>query len=186
MGKLIFISGISGTGKSTIGRLLTSFLSNAIWIDQDLFYKFKKPKIKSPYGDLDNWDDDDSIDYQQFENRILSAKKQYDHVIVTGFALRHYLLPHINPDYHFLFTFLLPVTDENNINYIIRARQQSKNFNTQLKKDKDMWMVIHVVWPYYLKTLLYIDNLYIIKVLDSDYQYIDKFKLVNDILNIIS
>lgn len=50
--KLIFIHGISSSGKSTIGKLLEKVLGLSHWIDQDTFYLSDKPKVSFDNEDV--------------------------------------------------------------------------------------------------------------------------------------
>jgi len=183
MGKLIFLHGCSGlAGKSTIGALLQQHLTNAAWIDQDVYYKKVKPCITINDKQVQNWDCDDAVDYTQFVHDIVQLQKTHDYVIVTGFALRRYLL-HIQPDLGFLLE--CGLSSQVQIDKMIAARQQSKNINSLEKRERDKQMVSSVVYPYYQETLQYIDYDYIIPVWRYDGQRLSKDDIVVVILKLI-
>jgi adenylate kinase family enzyme len=155
-GKLIFIHGISGSGKSTIGKELYTRLHNSVWIDQDQFYRKEKPLItftnddNSIYYTTSNWDSEEAIDFESLRAKINELRYKFSYVIVTGFALRLHLL-RLKADYSFLLVF--NVSDKKAIEIVTKTRMESKQFNTSEKVEKDYWMVRKVVWPFYLDTL---------------------------------
>ena len=155
-GKLIFIHGVSGSGKSTIGKELCSTFNNSVWIDQDQFYHKEKPLITFTNDDNTlfytetNWDSEEAIDFQSFREKINELRYKFNYVIVTGFALRLHLL-RLKADYSFLLVF--NVSDEKAIEIVTKTRMESKRFNTLEKIEKDYWMVRKAVWPFYLDTL---------------------------------
>lgn len=179
MGKLIFIHGISTSGKSLIGRELNKILKDSILIDQDEFYVKNKPLITFSNGKISytasNLDCDEAIDYVTFKNVIHYNLQLFEYVIVTGFALRSNLL-NINSDYSILL-------ENNNINRIIKGRQQSKGYQDE-KAEKDKWMVIKIIYPYYLETLSKIQYDYKIPVYVNN-KRVNKLFILNYILHII-
>src|SRR3990172_12989284 len=71
---IIGISGISGAGKSTVAKILAERY-NGLYVDQDSFYKRKKPMITLSNGIIKpNWDHEDALDIQQM-NKDLRYKK---------------------------------------------------------------------------------------------------------------
>lgn len=193
LGKLIFINGITSTGKTTIGKLLVvqQQLKNSFLIDQDSFYKHNKPLITLTDSEnqkftTSNWDCDEAIDFTSLNITIKCKLAQYDYVIVTGFALKSNLIT-IIPDFSFLLTHSnnsIELTADFIQQNIIETRRQSKGFKG-LKADRDEIMVKNVIWPYYLETLTNLYNYHIIAVY-RDNKRIDKTIILKQILDIVS
>jgi hypothetical protein len=161
-GTLIFLHGISGSGKTFIGKELTNRLPDSVCIDQDDFYRKEKPLITFSIGGsifsgedrnsftVENWDSEESIDFEIFRNTIATSVMTYKYVIVTGFALRSHLMQ-MKADYSFLLKFDLDPNET--VNLIASLRSKTKKFETKEKQEKDYGMIIKVVWPFYLQTL---------------------------------
>lgn len=169
---LIYLHGVSSSGKSTIANELLNHLENAIVIDQDTFYKKEKPIITFQGDKLyktANWDTAEAIDFIQFNQKIKNALNSYNYVIVTGFALRDVYMQ-LKADV----SILLNIGDEA-INKITKARLTSKGYKGD-KAIKDYYMVEQVVLPYYQETLKNITYQYIINVFDNER------RLLNDLV----
>jgi shikimate kinase len=164
-GILIFLHGVSTSGKTFIGKELANKLPDSICIDQDTFYRKEKPMITFSVGGsifsgedrktftVENWDSEESIDFEALRNNVNDSLTKYKYVIVTGFALRQRLMQ-MNADYSFLLKFNLDSNET--VNRIATLRSETKKFeitkNTE-KREKDYGMIIHSVWPFYLQTL---------------------------------
>lgn len=84
---LYLISGLSGTGKTTLGRYAANLLG-AQFIDQDTFYRKEKPLVVLSNGiRTRNWDCIEAIDWEKMETEVLNALEQ-SYVVLVGFALR--------------------------------------------------------------------------------------------------
>ncbi len=157
---LIYLHGVSSSGKSTIANALVNKLPNAMVIDQDSFYKKIKPTVTFKGDQMyttTNWDTVESIDFNQLNDTITKALNCYHYVIVTGFALRDQYV--IKPN----LSILLDIGG-NPIKKIALARQVSKGY----RGKKDWYMVEEVVYPYYLETLQHITIDYKISVYDGE------------------
>ncbi len=103
--KFIAISGISGAGKTTVGKELQKRLTAkgypTVHIDQDAYYRKDKPKIMLSTGVVrSNWDSLEALDSDRMNDdidRLLTGTESF--LIVTGFALRDDVLRH-RPDLH--------------------------------------------------------------------------------------
>lgn len=193
-GILIFIHGISGSGKSTIGKELLDKLPDSIWIDQDTFYRKNKPlitfhlsvndnegkEILSNNITVENWDCEEAIDFWSFRNKIKKDLMVYKYVIVTGFALREKCM-WMKADYSFLLDFDMEPTET--LKLITKIRSETK-FKTEEKKHRDYWMIREVVLPFYTQTLKEIQKSKTITVYDSMGR-IDKSIIVNKIMDVI-
>jgi len=188
---LIFLHGVSSSGKSLIGKELSNRIPNSVWIDQDTFYHKEKPLITFNstgsifsgedvvYFTEENWDSEESIDFKSFRNTIKSYLITRKYVIVTGFALREDLMK-MKADYSFLLKF---DADPNKIiDLITTFRSETKKFKTTEKQGKDYWMVRRVVWPFYLQTLQKIQSSQTVCVYD-DKGRINKDVIINKIIN---
>lgn len=162
---LIYLHGVSTSGKSTIGSALSKQLTNAIHIDQDTYYKSVKPMVTFE-GDksyvTSNWDTVMAIDFDHFNLVIVKAIEQYSWVIVSGFAMHDELMT-LKPDV----SFLLDYNINNPMDKISEQRKISKEYSGE-KEEKDYWIVRKVLWPYYQETLKKISYDYNIKMFKED------------------
>lgn len=139
---IITLVGISGTGKTTLGKILAKEL-NYDYIDLDDFYFPNKPKVRlSDNSVVNNWDTLESINLKEFREKVLESPRN---LVIGGFALVDQILP-IKP----IFTICLEAghTETEIINRTINARKSSKGF-TDEKAKRDELMVREVVYPYY-------------------------------------
>lgn len=145
MQSIIAISGISGAGKSTIGKLLADRI-NAVFIDQDWFFKSDiENVILSNGSSVKNYDSDQSIDIEKFNTAISEHKKNNHTIIISGFALRDYFFCEENkPNVHFhiIIPTLLSFT----------SRLTTKPFSEKRKID-EAFLFYEYVYPYYEETI---------------------------------
>ncbi len=175
---LIYLHGVSSSGKSTIGNALLNHLNNAILIDQDTYYKKIKPVVTfqgDQFYRTSNWDTTDAIDFDTFNHHIENAMNQYSYVIITGFALQDQYMT-LKPT----LSILLDI-GTNPIDKIAKARQISKNYKGE-KAVRDFYMVQEVVYPYYQETLQNITG-YKVQVYDDQRRPLDE--IVNEILEFV-
>lgn len=86
MAKLILISGISRSGKSTLAKRLSIDLPNTLVLPQDEFVLSKEqlPRIK----DRIDWERPVSIDWVRLKKVLNESQSEYDFIILEGiFAL---------------------------------------------------------------------------------------------------
>ena len=187
-GKLIFIHGCSSVGKSFIGRALQFKLEESILIDQDSFFKKDKPLVtiivNGQDASVSNYDCDEAIDYDKFTSHIKLALGVYKYVIVTGFALRNYLVK-CTPDYGFILFLGCEHDMQKTTEKIIKQRRISKKFATQEKIDRDAAMVNQVVLPYFSNTLAHLDCKYHIDVFDGHGDRVSCKDILNIMLGVI-
>lgn len=201
--KLIFIHGISSSGKSTIGKLLEKVLGLSHWIDQDTFYLNDKPKVSFDNEDANsttctqqqkiytgsNWDCIESIDFDALRYSIIASLCCYEYVIVTGFALRQKEL-NLTADYSFVLSFDFGITDvadnvSNLETFVTETRKISKKITDNDKQEKDYWMVRKVVHPFYMETLTKIQQSTNICVYRNQ-ERVDARIIVDDILSYVN
>lgn len=156
-GKLIFIHGVSSSGKSTIGKMLNTLLENSNWIDQDTFYNESKPRVTF-VNDTENrtytgsnWDCIKAINFESLKDAVTMSMSMHDYTIVTGFALREKEISPSVADYSFLLNF--EGTESEIVNAISENRKISKKFVDTYTQEKDYWMVRKIVYPFYVETL---------------------------------
>lgn len=190
--RLIFLHGASGVGKTTIGNLLSQKLENSVVIDQDSFYKKKKPTIEYTIDEQDqdgepiiikekNYDTIDAIDMEELDKKITECLESYSYVIVTGFALRLNSLKN-KPDINILIDYGV---DPDKAKLIMsESRQKSKGYKDE-KAEKDKIRIEKVVWPYYEETLKCIGNVQIIPAFNEDGR-INARKIVKQIIKFIN
>jgi len=161
--KLVYIHGITTSGKSTIGNLLHKKLLNlnhkVSLIDQDTFYLKEKPNVIFTNNNIKytqpNWDCIESVDFDKLNKQIKQVLKKNDYVIVTGFALWFMNDELPKPDINILLNY----NSKELINEIIRKRVISKFKNSsEERKQIDTYMVKKVVVPFYDETLKHIGN----------------------------
>jgi len=140
---MIAISGISGAGKSTIGKLLAVKL-NAIFIDQDWFATGSKQRCKLSNGEeFINYDCDESFNIKNF-NDALSANK-HKTIVIAGFNLRYHLFYLENkPTIHIHINIPKELS--------LLTRLSIKPFS-EARKNKEILVFNEYVYPYYEETL---------------------------------
>lgn len=159
--EIIGITGVSGSGKTTVGKRLAEILDYQ-FIDLDEFFLPNKPKIILSNGkERSNWDSLQSIDISAFQNKI----KQYKKVIVVGFALIDRIFP-IKPKC----TIWLKtgINKEVVIERCIENRIKSKKIDNKEKQEEDELMVREVVYPNFLLYLSLTTISIIISVYEND------------------
>jgi uridine kinase len=165
----IAISGISGSGKSTIGQALATTL-NLTYVDQDSYFIPQKPSITMSDGSMvKNWDCMDALDIHSLKHTIIQLAP--NGLILVGFALRDEVFPFPPTCHIHLSTGSLK---SQIIERSIASRQQSKG-----AKRIDELMVREVVYPFYQDTISKSTIDYIIEVYKDD----DSRKTVNEIMN---
>lgn len=140
MHPLYVISGISGSGKTTIGKEVAMKVG-ATFIDQDWYFVDKKPQVTLSNGMIvSNYDCLEAID-PNFSNDIAQKLKLYP-IVLVGFALSRNMLP-VPPIIHI---HLVTSDNDNELEMrCLQARSQAKTVNP----IKDLLMVKEVVIPFY-------------------------------------
>jgi adenylate kinase family enzyme len=143
----LVISGISGSGKSTVGRYLSKEL-NMPYLDLDEFYLPQKPIVTLSSGrKIKNWDTFESLDFSMLDFIIHDRMTNSGNLIFTGFAMRDEIFSgNLIPDCHIHLS--TGKNKEEIIDRCIAARKQSKNLS-----DVDELVVKELVYPFYVETL---------------------------------
>lgn len=151
--KVCMISGLSGTGKTTIGKAFVenktkSEVFDWIFVDQDSYYKQPKPEIILSSGiKAKNWDCLDAIDWDRLNidiNNYLNRKN----VMLVGFAL---ITEKLNFPIHKHIHLVYGTNDD--IKICCENRRKSKNLTCVEQMIKDEMMVKEIVFPFYALTL---------------------------------
>ena len=136
---IIAISGISGAGKSTIGKILAKKL-NAIFIDQDWFNGGNKQQATLSNGYIvTNYDCDNVSNIKNFNDAISSNK--HDNLVVVGYNLRNYFFNEQNkPTVHF--NIIIPKE------LSLETRLATKSFSDERRANEKLYFDEYL-YPYY-------------------------------------
>ena len=140
---IIAISGISGAGKSTIGKMLAKKL-NAEFIDQDWFNSGNKQQATLSNGYIvTNYDCDDVFNIKNFNDAISSNK--HNTLVIVGYNLRHYFFFEGNkPTIHF--NIMIPKE------LSLETRLSIKPFSDERRANEKLFFNEYL-YPYYQDTL---------------------------------
>lgn len=82
MTKIVLISGVSRSGKSTLAQKLCKDLSNAVILHQD---KFVLPADQLPYiKDQIDWERPETIDWKTLKKGISESQSSKEYIIIEG------------------------------------------------------------------------------------------------------
>ena len=143
-GKLVFLSGLSGTGKTTIGKAFVEKYKDEGWIfkDQDDFFRDEKPKVTLSNGSVkSNWDCKEALDFQAINEWLYEHRDE--NVMFVGFAL----IPKwvfIEPTVYIDLSY-----DGDYDERCIENRKKSKGYEGK-KAEDDILMVKEVIMPFYI------------------------------------
>jgi len=161
---IIAISGISGAGKSTIGKMLAQKL-NAAFIDQDWFISGNKQQavLSNDYV-VNNYDCDNAFNTQNFNDAISSNK--HNKIIIVGYNLRdHFFNDENNPTIHFNITIPKELS--------LKTRLSIKQFSNERRKKEELYFNEYL-YPYYEETLKYSKiNYFIDGIVNNERKTID-------------
>jgi hypothetical protein len=144
---VIFISGLHpGSGKTKISKnIKRDFKINYI-NQKDYSKKNYKKKVKLPNGkEVINWDSDESIDWDKFNNDIKKYKKKG--VIVNGISFNNEKVK-IKPDFHIH----LSISKKNNLIKRKELIEKDKKYSS-LDFEEIKLIMNQLTYPYYLETL---------------------------------
>ena len=172
---IIAISGISGAGKSTIGKILAKKL-DAAFIDQDWFNNSNKQQATLSNGYVvTNYDCDNASNIKNFNDAISSNK--HNVVIVVGYNLRDSFFNKENkPTIHF--NIIIPKE------LSLETRLSTKSFSDERRSNEKLFFNEYL-YPYYEDTLSNLKvNHYIDGVVDNERETIEN--IIDYILNKLS
>lgn len=144
MKSLYVISGISGSGKTTIGSsVVKEFGPDFVFLDQDVFYTGKCDRVKLSNGaDVKNWDTFTALDIERMKATVSDYLKTVN-VVLVGFALPEDALP-CKADVH---VHLVTADNKRDLeDRCIKARKLSK---PAVDHDNDVLTVKELVVPFY-------------------------------------
>ena len=152
MYKIYLLSGLSGTGKTTLGLEFIKYNKNFIFIDQDSFYKKEKPKVKLSNGEIvSNWDCVEAIDFDLLNEKVNNLVEN-SNVLLVGFALlKKYLNFSVEKHIHLQYNQKI---DNNTLQLCIKARINSKKYIDPKKQENDIMMVEEFTIPFYIDNYL--------------------------------
>ncbi len=178
--KLIALSGLSGAGKSTQGKMLAAEMKWE-YIDLDDYYRRKNlPRIKLSNGKTyNNYDTLEALDLPSFRADILK-KQKLNTVVITGFALREEVFDNIRIDIH-----IHLLLDKRTS---LDRRKHKYRFYDAKKKQFEIMMINECVYPFYIDTLNHSRINYFIDgtlnnniIYDKIKEYIIKHEIMNSI-----
>lgn len=152
-GLIIVISGLSGSGKTKLGKEIATlfkceFLNTAKFCKKDYDNKisFKLPSSDKTY-EFTNWDSDDIIDWDKLNNEVKDIKTKG--VIISGISFPKDKIT-FKPDFH--------IHIKLNKQNLLKKRQQfvedhkddCKEFDTIKDSDVELYLMNHYTYPYYL------------------------------------
>jgi ASC-1-like (ASCH) protein/shikimate kinase len=161
---LYVISGISGSGKTTIGRRLMCVVDgvNSVFVDQDQFYIEDKPMVTLSNGvTVKNWDDTDALNPKMAT--IVDAMLDHAPVVLVGFSLTEAVLGELKPAVHIhLVTARSP--------QLLQERCKRARMQTKLGADEELnaLMVDEVVIPHYRETVRNSEITHLVYVYDDE------------------
>ena len=160
--KCLILSGISGAGKTTVGKKLSQ-QSGWHFVDGDDFFLENKPKYTLSDGSVcTNWDCPQAIDWTKLNTHICSLLTYTSVILVTFLPLINYFKFPIH-NHIMLNTGTYP---EIVIERAIENRIISKRLTDAVKIRKDRLIVRELVYPQYLDIAK--DNCIIYDVYNSD------------------
>lgn len=191
--RLVFISGVSTSGKTTIGK---AFVENRKklgeeWTFKDLdeFYYDKKPTIQLSNGKVkENWDCFEALDYAKLNTWLDYATRSKTNVCLVGFALSQDQLK-LYPDIHFHLTLTsidcvnstFIVDDKKLAHLVAQNRQLTKGFKGDKAQD-DVLMVKESLIPFYKSMVKELDSSTIfIQVTNSKNERIKMKEIINSL-----
>lgn len=140
---ILFISGMSGCGKTQIGKFISRDFKIKL-IDQDDYY-IKSHDVKTKLGDKEviNWYTDDAIDWDKFNKDIEKAKTSG--VIVIGNTLPDDRMA-LKPDLHIQLSMSKQECVRRRLLFLEHDKQDINEEFEKLKINK-------LAYPYYLETV---------------------------------
>jgi adenylate kinase family enzyme len=174
---IIAISGISGAGKTTIGRIIAKKIG-AVYIDEDWFFKKEKPLIHLSNGSVvRNYDTDEAIDIVRMNQTIRDKLSLGIPIIIAGFALKDYFFDQdTKPTLHFHIKIPKEIS--------LETRLKVKKFSLYARKN-EYYMFNEIVYPYYLESLKVSKINYFIDGMNQQHKRRKLSDMILEISNII-
>lgn len=96
----LILSGLSGSGKTTIGKSFVEGKPDWEFIDGDWFFLKGKPKVELSSGELvSNWDTSEAVDWEKL-NAVISEKLKTKNVVLATFLPLISKYDKFSVDYH--------------------------------------------------------------------------------------
>ena len=189
MNRLIFISGVSGVGKSTLVSGLATKLQCSI-IHQDSYFVAHKPRVTLSDGTkVSDWDCLEAIDFETLVAVIRTSRGANKLTIVEGFCLPNDLIG--NSDLHLhLSPIYLSLEDKPSKRFeeqrsVIIDRIEKARLKTKSGSEHERLKIEELVWPFYLETLERSTIDFFINVYNDDGTRRSESEIVSEVMTII-
>jgi uridine kinase len=150
MNHCVVLSGLSGSGKSTIGKMFAE-KHNYEYVDGDWFFHKVKPQVTLSSGEVvSNWDCPEAVDWEALNDYVNQRLFVRNVILVTFIPLIERYRFHVSK--HITLSM-----GEKELDICIQARKVSKNMKTEDRIRKDELVVKEYVYPFY-KGLALVDR----------------------------
>ena len=150
-GLLIFISGLSGCGRTTISRNISDDFNIPILYQIDYYKKdFKLEKKLSNNITIKVWDSDDAIDWDKMNKDINRLKK--NGLIVNGAYLPTDKIK-IKPDCHIHISIKKNICLDRRRDFITKHKDKYKKEFKLIGTDTERLKMSKITFPYYLEIM---------------------------------
>lgn len=147
---LIFISGLSGCGKTELAKNIAEDFKLKIIDQHDYFLKDYNEKVTLQSGDeIINYYTDSALDWVIF-NKDIDENKE-NGLIVIGHSLRDDLI-NSKPDYHIHITIAKQVCMEKRRVFLTENKEQYEEEFNQIDKPIEKLKMNQLIYPYYLES----------------------------------
>jgi hypothetical protein len=142
----VLLSGLSGSGKSTVGPAVAAALPDCVFVEGDSFYHANKPTVVLSTGEaVSNWDSVDALDWGRL-NAEVEAQLRAGNVLLATFLPNLDLLAH-PPAVHVSLAYAAGIGDQETLELCIGNRRAAKQLSGRERLEN--LTVREVVYPTY-------------------------------------
>lgn len=149
-GLVIFVSGLSGCGKTTLAKKLSKKFGLPV-VDQFNFYKKGwDEKYRLPNDEeVINWHSDDAIQWEEFNQKIAELKDKG--VVVTGFSFPTDNMD-VVPDYHIHLSMSKQKCMDKRRDFLEKHKDKYPKEYEELETPTEKLKMNRLIFPYYLES----------------------------------